>query len=40
MWKPVETVGEERGKELEQLFKKKARFLVDESAGPALTARG
>lgn len=36
MWKPVERVSEERRRELERLFKKKARFLVDESAGPAL----
>jgi len=36
MWKIAESVSEERSRELEQLYRKKARFLVDESAGPAL----
>jgi hypothetical protein len=36
MRKPVRSVGRERARELEQLYKGKARFLVDESTGPAL----
>ncbi len=36
MWKLVEPVSKERGRDLEGRYGGKARFLVDESAGPAL----
>jgi hypothetical protein len=36
MWKPVERVSKERTRELDRRYRGKARFLADESAGPAL----